>query len=418
MRRTLERQLLANTLPELRPYFEKIFADPVYVEADRTVRKFLQEDSVTKHRFNPDDLSAWRELAEKKRYALLVQMQPYVLNELQAFAGDYIAAVKRERLWMIALLAGTLALSGGAAWLMGRSMFHTVAAAVASLKQCVDHMLAVSAAAAHSGTQLADAVSEQAAALEQTAASLEELTATNRQNSDHARAVASRMQETDTLVQRATESMDHLVQAVQQIANTSGQTKHIASTIDEISFQTNLLALNASIEAARAGEAGAGFAVVAEEVRQMAMRAAAESASIARLIEGAHALTVEGVGLTDQVNSVFKQVESQARAAGSRMTEIQSSTAELVRGIDEINAATSNLDRQTQQTAAIAEENAATAAFIQKETGRLNTSITLLENLIALQQPLSAPPFAAVGAPHESPAQAHTAGPAAELAAT
>ncbi len=120
MRRTVERQLLANTLPELRPYFEKIFADPVYVEADQAVRKFLQEDTVTKHRFNPDDLAAWRELAEKKRYALLVQMQPYVLNELQTFAGDYIDRVKRERIWMIALLAGTLALSGAAAWLMGR----------------------------------------------------------------------------------------------------------------------------------------------------------------------------------------------------------------------------------------------------------------------------------------------------------
>jgi methyl-accepting chemotaxis protein len=385
MRRTLQQQLLTNTLPELRPYFEKIFSDPVYVEADAAVRKFVQEDSTTKHRFNPDDLPAWRELTEKKRYALLVQMQPHVLEELRTFADDYIARVKRERIWMIALLSGTLALSGAAVWFMGRALFNAVAAAVLSLKRCVGNMLEVSGHAAASGAQLADAVSAQAAALEQTAASLEELTTTNRQNAAHASAVAARMRETDALVQRATASMNHLVGAVRQIASTSGQTKHIASTIDEISFQTNLLALNASIEAARAGEAGAGFAVVAEEVRQMAMRAANESASIARLIEGAHALTAEGVSLSEQVNSVFQQVEAEARTASARMSEIQSSTTELVRGIDEINSATRSLDSQTQQTAAIAEENASTATLIQRETEHLNASIALLEELIALK---------------------------------
>lgn len=384
MRRRVERHLLANTVPELRPYFEKIFSDPIYLEADRMVRTFAQENSGQKHVFNAAHLPVWRELTEVKRYGLLVAMQPYVLSELQSFAHDYIDRVHRERRWMIGLLAGVLIVSGIVVWLLGRAVFNAVTRAVLSLKQSIHNMLQVTTQSTDAAKQLADVVSQQAAALEETAASLEELTTTNRQNSDNARAIAGRMKETDTLVQRATESMRHLVAAVQQIATTSGQTKHIASTIDEISFQTNLLALNASIEAARAGEAGAGFAVVAEEVRQMAMRAAAESASIAKLIEGAHQLTGEGVVLSEKVNAIFQQVETQARTATGCMTGIQSSTEELVRGIEEINAATRNLDAQTQQTAAIAQENATSAEFIDNQTAALASSIALLETLIAL----------------------------------
>jgi hypothetical protein len=63
------------------------------------------------------------------------------------------------------------------------------------------------------------------------------------------------------------------------------------------------------------------------------------------------------------------------------MAEIQSATGELVRGIDEINVATRQLDGQTQGNAAIAEENAATAAFIMHEAARLDDSIANLEDL-------------------------------------
>lgn len=384
MRRDIQRQLLAGSVPELRPYFRRVFSDPSYIEADNMVRKFTQEDSMAKSKFNPADLPVWRELTEKKRYALLVDLQPYVLNELQSFANGYVQQVRRERLWMLTLLAGILSVSIVLAILSGRNLFKTVAAAVLSLKQGMRNMRQVAALTDAASARLAEVVSEQASALEETAASLEELTSTNRQNADHAQLVTDRMQETNAQVQRATLTMSQLVKAVQQIAGTSEHTKHIASTIDEIAFQTNLLALNASVEAARAGEAGSGFAVIADEVRQMAMRTAAESAAIARLIGDAHQLTTEGVGQSQKVEASFKQVEGEARAANERMTEVHASTHELVRGITEINAATRELDTQTQHNAAITEENAATAAFIIKQTDELNECIALLENLIGL----------------------------------
>jgi len=391
MRRSIQKQLMANTVPELLPYFEKIFNDPVYLEADRQVNKFVQADTPAKKVFDPVNLAAWRELTEKKRYPLLVQLQPYVLNELQVFATDYAQSVKHERILMISLLSAVLFVSSAVALFMSRSLFKTVAAAVVSLKQGMQNMLTVVRQTDEAAALLAGAVSQQAASLEETASSLEELTATNRQNADNAKSVTEWMKQNDAYVRRATESMNHLVEAVKHIATTSEQTKHIASTIDEIAFQTNLLALNASVEAARAGDAGACFAVIAEEVRQMATRAAAESASIARLIGEAHSLTGEGVALSQQVNAGFQQVEVQARTASERMTEVHAMAHDLLTGIDEINAAARNLDQQTQHNAAIAEENAATANYIDQQTAELMASIALLESLITQKPAAKAP---------------------------
>lgn len=383
MRRDIQALLLTNTVPELRPYFQKVFSDPVYVEADRIVRQWAQADTVEKRHFDPGELAAWRELAEKKRGALIVDLQPHVVDELQSFATAYIHQVQGQRTTMIVLLVTLLGLSCAAAFWLGRASYKTVAEAVQSLKSSIRNMLGVAGQTAEAATRLADGVSQQAAVLEQTSASVEELTATNRQNAQNAESAARSMQDTDTLVQRASQSMNRLVGAMQQIATTSDETKRIASTIDEIAFQTNLLALNASIEAARAGEAGLGFAVIAEEVRQMAKRAAAEAATIAQFIETSRGLAGNGVELSRNVDTIFRQVEVQARSATTQMTEIQRSTRELVQGVEAINATTAEFDKQAQHNGAIAQENSAVAESIQQKTSELNETIALLERLIA-----------------------------------
>lgn len=381
-RRTLEKLLTTASVPELRPFFQKLFASPAYLRAEEIVRTFRQPNEPTLRHFDPQGLAPWRAVAELDRTKVLNEMQPYVLGELQSFNREYLHRLETQRVAMLTVLSGMIVLSAVVAFLLGRSTYVTLRQANGALAGGGAEITAAATRTTSSSQRLSSVASEQASSLEETAASLEQLKSNNERNANNAQLAAARMRDTATLVAESVRAMNELVAAMQEISRHSDGARKIMTTIDEIAFQTNLLALNASVEAARAGEAGAGFAVIADEVRRLAMRTAEASAETARLIDSSTGTTAQGVTLTEQVHAAFGQMDTQARAAAERMAEILNSSQELLNGIRQITSTAQQLDGVTQHNAAISQENAANAAVIADEADGLNRTVATLTMLV------------------------------------
>ena len=232
---------------------------------------------------------------------------------------------------------------------------------------------------ASSSQSLAEGASEQASALEETSSSLEEMSSMTKQNADNANQANALMQETGQVIKRAGRSMKDLIESMEGISGASEETQKIIKTIDEIAFQTNLLALNAAVEAARAGEAGAGFAVVAEEVRNLAMRSAEAAKNTSVLIEDTIKKVKVGSDLVVKTDGEFKEVAESSKKVGELVSEIAAASNEQAQGIEQVNTAVAEMDKVTQRNAANSEESASAAEEMSAQAQELNGIIALFK---------------------------------------
>ena len=229
---------------------------------------------------------------------------------------------------------------------------------------------------------LAEGASEQAASIEETSSSLEEMSSMTKQNADNAGQADSLMKETIQVVQCANESMGDLTTAMENISQASEETQKVVKTIDEIAFQTNLLALNAAVEAARAGEAGAGFAVVAEEVRNLALRSAEAAKNTAVLIEGTVKKVGAGSELVEKTNAEFSKVEESSSKVGELVGEISAASNEQSQGIGQVNIAVTDMDKVVQQNAASAEESASASEELNAQAEQMKSIVNDLAIMV------------------------------------
>ncbi|HEX2860672.1 MAG TPA: methyl-accepting chemotaxis protein [Lacunisphaera sp.] len=249
---------------------------------------------------------------------------------------------------------------------------------------------------ASSSQSLADGSSQQAAALEETSASLEQLNSMTKRNADHANQAKQTASQARASADAGASRMHEMTAAMRAIKSASEDITKILKTIDEIAFQTNILALNAAVEAARAGEAGAGFAVVAEEVRALAQRSAQAAKETAAKIEDSVAKSHHGSQISEQVASGFTTIQEQIRHLDQLVAEIATASGEQSQGIAQVNTAIGQMDKVTQANAANSEQTAAASAELKHESSDMFTNVATLRQLIGGSRGDSAPAAAPV----------------------
>jgi methyl-accepting chemotaxis protein len=302
------------------------------------------------------------------------------------FIGKDRESVLKSQNEMYAIVAavvmGIVVLMAVAGFFIARSIAGPIQRLSSGLVGSTGRVASVAAQVSGSSQTLANGASEQAAAIEETSASLEEMASMTKQNADSAGQADGLMKQVGQFVGQANDSMDKLAASMEAIRKASEESQKIVKTIDEIAFQTNLLALNAAVEAARAGEAGAGFAVVAEEVRNLAMRAAESARSTANLMDGTVKKVKDGTGLMTGTRAAFGNVAESAGKVAELLAEIAAASREQSQGIDQVNKAVGDVDKVTQQNAANAEESSAAAVELSAQAGQMKSMVEELLGLI------------------------------------
>jgi hypothetical protein len=272
---------------------------------------------------------------------------------------------------------------------VGVALFMLITALIGRLARCAGGLSAssemiekVARQIAASSQALASSASEQAATLEETSSSSQAVGAMARANGVDTAAAADLVTHSQKALGLTTSSLDGLVSTMETLHESSGKMSKIIGAIDRIAFQTNLLALNAAVEAARAGRAGLGFAVVAEEVRNLSRRCADAAKDTASLIVESIERTEDARWRVDDVVSAIADVSGRIAGVRTLVDKVNGGSREQAMGTEQIGAAILQLGQVGQSSAAQAEETAAVASELNAQSASLREIVGDLEALV------------------------------------
>jgi methyl-accepting chemotaxis protein len=255
------------------------------------------------------------------------------------------------------------------------SLINALRALVGQVQQAAGSISTASAEIATGNQDLSQRTEQTAASLQQTASSMEMLTGTVQQSAESSRQASGFAASAAEVAVRGGAVVAQVVDTMGEISDSSRRIGDITGVIDSIAFQTNILALNAAVEAARAGEQGRGFAVVASEVRSLAQRSAEAAKEIKELI-GASAQRVEGgARLVAQAGETMTEIVGSVRKVSDIVAEITAAASEQAGSIGQVGESVNDLDRMTQQNAALVEQSAAASQSLREQAEQLARAV-------------------------------------------
>lgn len=283
--------------------------------------------------------------------------------------------------------------------LLSHTVITPLTGVIRRLTQGAQQVASASADIAEASRHAADGAGQQAAALEQTSASLEEMSVVTTRNAETSRDAAVIAEVTRSSAVTGSEAMAHMADAVKGVKASADHTAKIVKTIEEIAFQTKLLALNAAVEAARAGQAGAGFAVVANEVRDLARRSGEAARTTADMIAEWRGQAEQGVRASAELAASLQTICDAAEQATNLNSEAAAASAQEAAGIEQINKAVTDIDKITQSNAAEAARTADSAARLNQHAAELRKLVDSLQGVLGDAARESAPTAAHAARP-------------------
>ncbi len=286
-------------------------------------------------------------------------------------------------IWIIGLTAGVLAIAMAlAAWLTRRSITRPINRVIRGLSDIARELTAAAGQIAGASQSTAASAGRQAASVEESSASLEQMAAMSRQTSELTKGAEELMRDNIEKSARSLKTLMELSRSMSRIESESDAISKIIKTVDDIAFQTGLLALNAAVEAARAGDAGAGFAVVAEEVKRLARDTIAAADSTQSLLTGNLEQVSKSAQAIRDISLDFTAIIESATILGEKTSAITTASQEQARGIDQLTKAAHGIDQATQAVAAGAEQSAASAAQLAYQARDMEELVSLLVKMV------------------------------------
>jgi len=296
-------------------------------------------------------------------------------REALAFVYDLRLRVLYANVFVLALILGV-------AWLVSRQLSRPLSGAVDKLKRAAQDLDRSAGDVASVANSLSSTAADQAASIEETSAAMQEISGLVRDNQKNSQTGREQMRQSHQSVEESVDRLQDLAQALSSMRATVAEASKVVRSIEQVAFQTSILSLNAAVEAARAGEAGAGFGVVAEEVRNLAGRAAQAAQETRALIERTMAATGETDAGFQKLNAAFSTIRE---STGITLEVIQQSARgndEQTEALAQIRIAIDRLQNEAQATAMNAERSSTAGRELSGAAKGNRTVVAELDSLL------------------------------------